>query len=125
MTTPIIQLDGVSKTYPAAAGSFTALRDVSLTIGTGEFVVVTGQSGSGKSTLLSLISGIDRATTGSVTVNGVAVHGLSERDMSPWRGRTVGIVFQFFQLLPTLSAVENVMLPMDFCSRWPSGERRE
>ena len=125
MTTPIIQLDGVSKTYPAAAGSFTALRDVSLSIGAGEFVVITGQSGSGKSTLLSLISGIDRATTGSVTVNGVAVHALSERDMSPWRGRTVGIVFQFFQLLPTLSAVENVMLPMDFCSKWPPGERRD
>jgi putative ABC transport system ATP-binding protein len=85
---------------------------------------VVGQSGSGKSTLLGLIAGIDRPTRGEVLVGGTAVHALSERDTSAWRGRAVGIVFQFFQLMPTLTAVENVMLPMDFCDMWRARERR-
>jgi putative ABC transport system ATP-binding protein len=123
-TTSWIELRDVTRTFPAAAGPFTALADVSLAIAKGEFVVVVGQSGSGKSTLLSLLSGIDRPTRGEVLVGGTAVHALSERAMSAWRGRAVGIVFQFFQLLPTLTAAENVMLPMDFCDAWPSGERR-
>jgi putative ABC transport system ATP-binding protein len=123
-TAPLIRIRSVSKQYPTAAGSFTALEDVSLTIGRGEFVAVIGESGSGKSTLLSLMAGIDRPSSGEVIVGDTAVHQLSEAAMSEWRGRTVGIVFQFFQLLPTLSAAENVMLPMDFCNRWPSRERR-
>jgi putative ABC transport system ATP-binding protein len=122
---PLIALRAVTRTYPGASGVFTALDNVTLSVHRGEFVVVVGQSGSGKSTLLSLLSGIDRPTRGEVMVGGTAVHALREGAMSAWRGRAVGIVFQFFQLLPTLTAAENVMLPMDFCSMWPSGERRE
>ena len=107
------------------SGSFTALDDVTIEIDKGEFAVVMGQSGSGKSTLLGLLSGIDRPTKGEVIVGDVAVHSLTERQMSSWRGKSVGIVFQFFQLLPTLTASENVMLPMDFCSTWPVSERRD
>jgi putative ABC transport system ATP-binding protein len=122
--TPLITLRGVGRTYAVAAGPFQALTDVSLSIRAGEFVVVVGQSGSGKSTLLSLVAGIDRPTAGEIIVGGVPVHWLSERELSRWRGRSIGIVFQFFQLLPTLTACENVMLPMDFCGTWPSRERR-
>ena len=121
---PVIALRDVTKTYPSPAGAFTALANINLTIDRGEFVAVVGQSGSGKSTLLNLLAGIDRPTTGEVMVGGTAVHALSERAKSQWRGRAVGIVFQFFQLLPTLTAVENVMLPMDFCGTWPGRERR-
>jgi putative ABC transport system ATP-binding protein len=123
MTNPLIVMRDVSKTFPSAAGPFLALDRVNLEIERGEFVAVVGQSGSGKSTLLALLAGIDRPTSGEVFVGDTAVHTLSERDMSPWRGVTVGIVFQFFQLLPTLSAAENVMLPMDFCNAWPARER--
>jgi len=101
-----------------------ALHDVSLTIERGAFAAIVGASGSGKSTLMSLIGGIDRATRGEIVVDGTAVHALGERAMSAWRGRQVGIVFQFFQLLPTLTVAENVMLPMDFCNVWPARERR-
>jgi putative ABC transport system ATP-binding protein len=121
---PLIQLRHVTRTYAGAAGPFTALDDVSITIDGGDFAVVVGQSGSGKSTLLGLLSGIDRPTRGEVIVGDTAVHTLNERAMSRWRGRAVGIVFQFFQLLPTLTAAENVMLPMDFCAMWPPRERR-
>ncbi len=124
MTNPLIVLRDVSKVFPSAAGPFTALSHVSLSIDAGEFVVVVGQSGSGKSTLLALLAGIDRPTTGEVTIGATAVHALSERKMSVWRGREVGIVFQFFQLLPTLTAAENVMLPMDFSRTLPAAARR-
>jgi putative ABC transport system ATP-binding protein len=122
---PVIVLRHVTRTFPGAAGPFTALDDVSLTIHRGEFAVVVGQSGSGKSTLLGLLAGIDRPTSGEVVVGGTPVHALSERAISSWRGKAVGIVFQFFQLLPTLTAAENVMLPMDFCDTWPVAERRD
>ncbi|MEK7400837.1 MAG: ABC transporter ATP-binding protein [Gemmatimonadota bacterium] len=125
MPTPMIVLDRVTKTYPGTAGPFTALADVSLSISSAEFVVVVGQSGSGKSTLLSLLAGIDRPSSGAVQVGGTRVDALSERAMSEWRGMAVGIVFQFFQLLPTLTSAENVMLPMDFARTWPSRERRD
>ncbi len=121
----LVSLRNLSKTYASPAGDFSALRDVSLDLERSAFVAIVGASGSGKSTLLSLIGGIDRATTGEIVIDGVAVHALSERALSAWRGRGVGIVFQFFQLLPTLTAAENVMLPMDFCNVWPSKERRE
>ena len=122
---PLIALRGVGKTYAGAAGPFHALTDVDVEIGRGEFVAIVGQSGSGKSTMLNLLAGIDRPSSGEVVIDGVAVHGLSERALSAWRGSAVGIVFQFFQLLPTLTAAENVMLPMDFCNRWPRADRRK
>jgi putative ABC transport system ATP-binding protein len=123
-TAPLISLRGVGKDYSTAGGVFSALSGVDLSVARGDFVVILGESGSGKSTLLSLLSGVDRPTAGEVHVGGTAVHALAERDISTWRGRAVGIVFQFFQLLPTLTAIENVMLPMDFCDRWPAAERR-
>lgn len=123
MSEPLIRLRNVAKTYPSAAGEFTALADIDLEIARAEFVVVVGQSGSGKSTLLGLLAGIDRPTRGEVFVGETAVHALPERELPAWRGRTVGIVFQFFQLLPALTAIENVMLPMDFCNTVPSRQR--
>ncbi len=124
MPAPLLVLRGVSRQYDTPAGSFAALQDITLSIAAGEFVAVVGESGSGKSTLLSLLAGIDRPTTGEVTVAGTAVHALAEHQLSAWRGRAVGIVFQFFQLLPTLTAAENVMLPMDFCAVHAPRERR-
>ena len=121
---PMIALRKISKTYPSPAGSFSALADIDLGIQRGEFVAIVGQSGSGKSTLLNLLAGIDRPSSGEIIVAGQALHALSEKALSAWRGRAVGIVFQFFQLLPTLTAAENVMLPMDFGNRWPARERR-
>jgi putative ABC transport system ATP-binding protein len=123
MSDNVIEMRGVSKQFSTAAGPFTALSGVDLRIGRGELAIVAGASGSGKSTLLAMLAGIDRPTLGEVIVGGTAVHRLRERDLSAWRGRTVGIVFQFFQLLPTLTAAENVMLPMDFCCSWPVRER--
>src|SRR5262245_44103517 len=125
MSDPLITLRDVTKTYRTPAGDFTALADLCLAIDAREFIVVVGASGSGKSTLLHLLAGIDRPTRGEVEVGGTPLHALSERDLTAWRGRAVGIVFQFFQLLPTLTALENVMLPMDFCATWPVRERRD
>jgi putative ABC transport system ATP-binding protein len=121
----LIELQGLNKTYETPAGAFEALRGVDLTIEAGEFVAVVGKSGSGKSTLLNLVGGIDRPTAGSVSVGGTSIGGLSENDLSLWRGRHVGLVFQFFQLLPTLTVAENVMLPMDFSGAFPPSERRK
>ncbi|HEX3051090.1 MAG TPA: ABC transporter ATP-binding protein [Aggregatilineaceae bacterium] len=120
----LIDLRQVTKTYQGAAGSFTALKGVDLQIARGEFVAIIGKSGSGKTTLLNMITGIDRATAGAVTIAGTAVHELNEDMIAVWRGKTVGVVFQFFQLLPTLTVVENVMLPMDFCNTYPTRQRK-
>ncbi len=120
----LIQLQGLNKTYETPAGAFSALRGVDLTIDSGEFVAIVGKSGSGKSTLLNMVGGIDRPTAGSVNVGGSAIEGMSENQLARWRGRHVGLVFQFFQLLPTLTVAENVMLPMDFSSMFPLAERR-
>ena len=119
----IIELRNVIKNYKTAVGDFPALKDVDLHIKAGEFVSIIGKSGSGKSTLLNMITGIDRPTTGEVFVNDTAVHELDENRMARWRGKNLGIVFQFFQLLPTISIVENIMLPMDFCRTYPMRER--
>jgi putative ABC transport system ATP-binding protein len=121
----LIELKNVVKEYATAAGKFTALKGVSMQVDTHEFVAVIGKSGSGKSTLINMITGIDRPSSGEVFVGDTAVHRLSEGKMAVWRGKHVGIIFQFFQLLPTLTLIENVMLPMDFCNTYPAGERRE
>jgi len=120
----VIELRGVTKSYDTPAGPFRALDDVNISIASGEMAAIIGKSGSGKSTLLNLIGAIDRATTGEVTVAGRSIQQSSERALAAWRGTTVGIVFQFFQLLPTLTVVENVMLPMDFLARRPAKTRR-
>ena len=120
----MISLQQVSKTYETPAGKFSALNQINLEIQPGEFVGVVGKSGSGKSTLLNMVAGIDRPSSGSVAVAGTEIHALSENKLAVWRGRNVGFVFQFFQLLPTLTAAENVMLPMDFCKTLPFRERR-
>jgi len=121
----LIDLNDVVKTYQTEAGDLTVLKDVSLHVRDGEFVGVVGPSGSGKSTLLNMITGIDRPTGGQVFVTGQAVHTLSENELARWRGRNVGVIFQFFQLLPTLTITENVMLPMDFCNIYRPRERKE
>jgi ABC-type lipoprotein export system ATPase subunit len=119
-----IKLRNIEKTFSTAAGDFTVLKGINAYFNPGEFVGVIGKSGSGKSTLINMITGIDRPTSGEVIIDGEAVHRLSENRLAIWRGRKLGIVFQFFQLLPMLSLVENVMLPMDFCNMYPSGKRK-
>ena len=121
----MISLHDVNKEYETPAGAFSALKNVDVEIRAGEFVGIVGKSGSGKSTLLNMIAGIDRPSSGTVTVAGTEIHTLRENKLAAWRGRNVGFVFQFFQLLPTLTAIENVMLPMDFCKTFPARERRE
>jgi putative ABC transport system ATP-binding protein len=120
----VIEMRDVHKAYEAGAGSVTILKKISLSVSAGEFVSVVGPSGSGKSTLLNMVTGIDRPTAGEVYVGGQAVHDLSEDQLARWRGRHVGVIFQFFQLLPTLTVLENVMLPMEFCNVHRKHERR-
>ena len=120
----LVELAGVEKTYISGAVTTPALRGVDLTIGAGEMVAVVGPSGSGKSTVTNLIAGIDRPTAGTVTVAGRRIDTMSEEALARWRGDTVGIVFQFFQLLPTLTALENVALPLDFARRGGARGRR-
>ena len=122
---PIVDLRNVNKSYKTAVGDYPALKDINLQIGAGEFVSIIGKSGSGKSTLLNMITGIDHPTNGEVFINGTAVHKMGEDKMARWRGNNLGIVFQFFQLLPVISVLENIMLPMDFCRTYPVGERRD
>lgn len=121
----MISLQHIDKTYETPAGMFSALRDVNLEISRNEFVSLVGKSGSGKSTLLNVIGGIDYPSSGSVSIDGNPIQGLGQSKLALWRGRTVGFVFQFFQLLPTLTAAENVMLPMDFCRSIVGSERRK
>ncbi len=121
----LITLDQVVKVYDTGEVPFTALKSVNLHVHTGEFIGLIGKSGSGKTTLINMITGIDRPTSGSVLVDGTPVHALNENQLAIWRGRTIGVVFQFFQLLPTLTVIENVMLPMDFCNVYDPIERPE
>ena len=124
-TRPLIELDGVEKVYRMGKVDYRALRGVDLSIGMGELVAVVGPSGSGKTTIMNLISGIDRPTAGAVTVDGRRLDQMSEEQLAVWRGANVGIIFQFFQLLPTLSALENAVLPLDFARRGSKRERFE
>lgn len=121
---PLASLRGVGKVYKTPAGNFSALADVNFDLAAGEFLAVVGKSGSGKTTLVNLITGIDSATNGEVRAGDTVLTGKSEEQLTAWRGRNVGVVFQFFQLLPTLTVIENVMLPMDFCRVGKASGRR-
>src|SRR5512138_340809 len=120
---PLIQLRKVVKTFKNAAGEFRVLKGVDLTLRQGEFVAIVGKSGSGKSTLLNMVTGIDHPTSGQVIIGGTDIYQMSESQRSLWRGRNLGIVFQFFQLMPMLTLLENVMLPMDYAGMYDFDER--
>ena len=122
---PLIELEQVEKTYRMGRLDHPALRGIDLTIGSGELVAIVGPSGSGKTTILNLVTGIDRPTAGTVTVDGRRIDTMSEEELAVWRGGHVGVVFQFFQLLPTLSALENAVLPLDFTRRGSKRDRFE
>ena len=130
-TPAIIELAAVEKTYRSGGGrgrgrgvGFRALNGVNLAVAAGEMVAITGPSGSGKTTIINLIAGIDRPTAGTVTVNGSRLDQMTEEQLAVWRGRTIGIVFQFYQLMPTLTAVENATLPLDLARLGPARERK-
>lgn len=122
---PLIDLRKVVKTYNSLAGSVTALQDIDLQVYPGEFLVVTGKSGSGKTTLVNMVTGLDRSTSGEIWVAGSPLHRLSTEKAAGLRGKTMGVVFQSFELLPTLTVLQNVMLPMDFARRYPLREARQ
>src|SRR5512144_892703 len=122
---PLIELDGVHKVYKTGKLEYPALRGIDLSIADGDMVAIVGPSGSGKSTIMNMITGIDRPSAGTVVVGGARIHEMSEEQLAIWRGQHVGVVFQFFQLLPTLTALENAMLPLDFIRRGTVRERAE
>jgi len=121
----IVEIVEVEKTYQVAGGQVPVLKDLSLTVDSGEFIAITGPSGNGKSTLLNMITGIDRPTNGEVKVNGTLVNAMNENHLATWRGENIGIIFQFFQLLPALSLEQNVQMPMEFTGKYTRRERRE
>jgi putative ABC transport system ATP-binding protein len=121
---PIIELARTEKVYRSGRIGFPALSGVDLAIAPGEMVAITGPSGSGKTTIINLIAGIDRPTAGTVTVSGSRLDRMTEEQLAVWRGRIIGIVFQFFQLMPTLTAVENAALPLDLARLGPARDRR-
>jgi putative ABC transport system ATP-binding protein len=121
----LVDLRGVVKTYHSAAGTFVALQGIDLQVEAGAFISIVGKSGSGKSTLINAITGIDRPSAGEVIVGGVPLHTLTEEQIAIWRGHSVGVIFQFFQLLPTLTAVENLLLAMDYGRHVPPADRPE
>ena len=120
-----IHLTKVSKWFESAAGRFEAIRDIDLTIGKGEYVAIVGKSGSGKSTLLNMLTGIDHPSQGTVSINSSDIHTFDESRLAAWRGANIGIVFQFFQLIPTLSISENLLLAMDFVNVIPKQDRKQ
>jgi putative ABC transport system ATP-binding protein len=125
MSEPLIAVSNLVKTYETPAGPMNVLRGIDMEIQRGSFIALVGPAGGGKTTFLNMITGIDKPTTGEVLVDGVDVSKSSEKKLTRWRGRNVGIVFQFFQLLPTLTVLENIMMPMDFCNIYAPNERRE
>jgi putative ABC transport system ATP-binding protein len=114
----LIQLRDIVKVYPTAAGNVTALKGISAEFGQGQFIGIVGKSGAGKSTLVNMITGVDHLTSGEVEIDGVLVHSLNENQIALWRGRNVGVVYQSFELMPQLSLLDNVMLPMDLCGQF-------
>jgi putative ABC transport system ATP-binding protein len=122
---PLIELRQVVKQYDGLAGAVLALKGIDLQVRRGEFLVVTGKSGAGKTTLVNVVAGLDRSTSGEIWVDGTPVHRLGADRAARWRGRTVGVVFQSFELLPTLTVQQNVTLPMDFAGRYTPRQRRK
>jgi putative ABC transport system ATP-binding protein len=122
---PIVSLKNIAKIFPVGNDEVTVLHDISLDIHKGEFVSIVGPSGNGKSTLLNMITGIDRPSAGQVVVTGRDIHDMSENELAKWRGQEVGIIFQFFQMLPSLSLLQNVVLPMEFAKKYNASERRD
>ena len=118
---PLVLLKKVFKAYQTVAGDFTALNEINLQVRRGEFIGIIGKSGAGKSTLVNMITGVDHVTSGEIWVDGVPVHALDEDQMALWRGKNVGVIYQSFELMPTLSVIDNVMLPMDFCGLFVQG----
>ena len=125
MNNPIIEVTDLYKNYRAGDTDIPVLRGVSFNITPGEFVAIVGPSGNGKTTLLNMLTGIDHPTSGLVRVNRVTLNTLNEDQLSEWRGTSLGIVFQFFQLLPALSLLQNIILPMDFVKTLPPKQRKE
>lgn len=123
--TPTIDVHNITKTYEGPAGKFPILKGISLEVQKGEFIGIVGKSGSGKSTFLNMLVGIDTPTSGEIIIADTHVETLDQNQLAIWRGHNVGVVFQFFQLLPTLTVLENVMLPMDFCNTFPPRERKD
>ena len=121
---PLIRLTNLVKTYKSAAGDLTALRDIDLSIQPGEFVAIRGKSGSGKTTLINMLTGVDRVTSGEVWVAGLPLHEKRENQLAQWRGRNLGIIYQSFHLMPSLSLLDNVLLPIDFCGLYRNGDSR-
>jgi putative ABC transport system ATP-binding protein len=123
MESQFIELRDLVKNYSTGGGEVEVLRKINLSIDRGEFVAVMGPSGSGKSTLINMITGIDRPSEGEIRIDGQSIHAYGEDRLARWRGGSVGVIFQFFQLIPTLTILENVVLPMDFCNSYPARER--
>jgi putative ABC transport system ATP-binding protein len=118
---PLIRLSSLVKTYKSAAGDLTALKSVDLDIRPGEFVAIRGKSGAGKTTLINMLTGVDRITSGEVWVDGLPIHEKRENQLAQWRGRRLGIIYQSFHLMPSLSLLDNVLLPIDFCGLYRNG----
>ena len=121
----LVEIKDLYKVYSTAAGDFTALNDITMQVKRGEFLGIVGKSGAGKSTLVNMITGVDHLTSGEIWINGVPVHVLNEDEMALWRGMNVGVIYQSFELMPTLSILDNVMLPMDFCGLYVNGESQQ
>ena len=121
----VIELENVMKMYALGEKNFWALKGINLQVKKGEFIAIVGKSGSGKSTLLNLLGGIDSPTDGRIIINGKEINGLGEKKLCRFGGNNIGFVFQFFQLMPTLTVLENVIMPMDFANRIPASQRKE
>jgi putative ABC transport system ATP-binding protein len=119
----LVSLRSLSKSYESAGSSVSVLRNINVDIARGERVAIVGKSGSGKTTLINLITGIDSPSEGDIVIQGQSIIALNQNALAQWRGKHIGIVFQFFQLLPTLTIQENIVLPMDFCNQFPRNKR--